>query len=440
MKIDIAGACPVLFQDALDLTKGLGFLLGLVVLLLNGTASAQQAKGWLGADLLDVPKAEADKLGWDAPHGAKLGVVASGSPAEKAGLRTGDIMLTIDGVEAETSGELEKAIALKSPGAEVLLRVLSGGRERRVTVTLAERPKVAVALPLLMLDTGGHMALIEGLAFTADGKQLVSSGVDKSIRVWDWQAGRTIRTFRGQVGPGNQGKIYAMALSSDGRWLAAGGWMHQQCAGRCGEVRLYDFAAGKLVALLKGHTDVVNSLAFSPDGKQLAAGGGYGDPTAIIWDVESRRLVQRLVGHKSEIYSVAFTPDGTRLVTGSYDTTVKIWSVADGKEIATLTGHKAKVFRVAVSPVDGMIASGSDNGEIRLWDGKTGAPIRNWMQPGSNPASLTFSPDGKHLLSGSGSYATDHQVHVWDVATGKQILAFAKHDNIVVASAISADG
>jgi WD40 repeat protein len=422
----------------------LGFLIGFVVLLLNGTASAQDGKGWLGADVADVTRAEADKLGWDVPHGAKLGVVASGSPAEQAGLKTGDIMLTIDGVEAETSSAFDKAIAAKSPGAEVLLRVLSNGRERRVTVTLAERPKAQAgrdeALPLLMLNTGGHMALIESLTFTPDGKQVVTASVDKLIRVWDWQTGQTIRTFRGQVGPGHEGKIYTMALSPDGRWLAAGGWMHQQCRGRCGEVRLYDFAAGKLVALLKGHTDVVDSLAFSPDSKQLVAGGGFGDPTAIIWDVESRQLVRRLVGHKNEIYSVAFTPDGTRVVTGSYDTTVKIWSVADGKEIATLTGHNAKVFRVAVSPVDGTIASGSDNGEIRLWDGRTGAPIRNWMQPGSNPASLTFSPDGKRLLSGTGSYATDHHVHVWDVATGKEILVYAKHDNIVVAAAISPDG
>ena len=78
------------------------------VLLLLGGASAQDSKGWLGADTLDVTKAEADKLGWDAPHGAKLGVVASGSPAEKAGLKSGDVVLSVDGVEAETSTDLER--------------------------------------------------------------------------------------------------------------------------------------------------------------------------------------------------------------------------------------------------------------------------------------------------------------------------------------------
>jgi serine protease Do len=67
-----------------------------LTLLIAGTASAQEAKGWLGADVHDVTRAEADKLKWDSPHEAKLGVVASGSPAEKAGLKSGDIILSID--------------------------------------------------------------------------------------------------------------------------------------------------------------------------------------------------------------------------------------------------------------------------------------------------------------------------------------------------------
>jgi membrane-associated protease RseP (regulator of RpoE activity) len=209
----------------------LGFAFVLVLLLaISGTASAQEGKGWLGADVLDVTKAEADKLGWDGPRGAKLGVVASGSPADKVGLKTGDIIVAVDRTMLDTSSEVQTAIAAKPPGTVATLQVLSGGRERRVAVTLAERPNVQTtqdqALPLHVLDTGGHMALIGGLAFTPDGKQIVSAGDDKVIRVWDWQAGKTIRTIRGQVGPGLEGKIYAMALSPDGHSLAAGGWTH----------------------------------------------------------------------------------------------------------------------------------------------------------------------------------------------------------------------
>jgi S1-C subfamily serine protease len=118
----------------------LGFLFLIPLLISN--AAAQEGKGWLGADVVDVTKAEADKLGWDTPHGAKLGVVASGSPADKVGLRTGNIIVSIDNVEPETATEADSTISAKSPGSELRLRIMSGGRERRVRVTLAERPPV----------------------------------------------------------------------------------------------------------------------------------------------------------------------------------------------------------------------------------------------------------------------------------------------------------
>jgi WD40 repeat protein len=415
-----------------------GYLFTLVLALLTGnTASAQEAKGWLGADVQDVTKVEADKLGWDSPHGAKLGVVASGSPADKAGLKTGDIVDSVDGVEVETSSIFEKTIAAKSPGSEIRLRVWSGGHERRIMATLVERPKIQAAQdqggPLLMLDTGGHMAIIRGLAFTPGGKQLVSAGDDKVIRVWDWQAGETVRTIRGQVGPGPEGKIYAMALSPDGRWLVAGGY----AKGDDNDIRLYDFATGKLMALLKGHHDSVVSLAFSPDGKRLISGDSY---AAIIWDVENRSLVHRLEGHADAIYAVAFTPDEARAVTGSRDTTLRLWRVADGSLIAELEGHKDQVHAVAVRSSDSMIASGDETGEIRLWDGNTGRYLRTLANQGRNVGALRFSRDAKWLLSTCGAAGCNLTQHVWDVATGKEIVTYTKHDNSVFAAAISHDG
>jgi hypothetical protein len=274
------------------------------------------ATGMLGAGVLDPTKAEADKLGWDAPHGAKLGVVESSSAAGKAGLKSGDIIVSIDRIMVDTSSDFDAAIAAKRPGDELRILVLSGGRERYVRLTLADQPKAQAVqeepVPQLMLDASGHTARINALAYTPDGKQLVSAGDDKVIRVWDWQAGNTVRTIRGQVGPGDEGKIYAIALSPDGRWLAAGGVTHKECRARCGEIRLYDFATGNLVGLFRGHTQIVLRLAFSPDGRRLISGSA--DNTAIIWDVDSRKLVHRLQGHKGAIRDVAFTPDGFRAV------------------------------------------------------------------------------------------------------------------------------
>jgi WD40 repeat protein len=420
-----------------------------LLIALGPPALAQEPKGWLGADTQDVSKAEADRLGWDNPRGAKLGVVAPGSPADKAGLKTGDIIVAVERTMIDTASDIDAAMADKRPGTEMRLQVLSGGRERRVTLVLGERPAARVvaadAKPYLMLDTGGHMTKIQSLTFTPDGKYVVSGSDDKTVRVWDWAAGKTVRTIRGQVGPGDEGKVYAAALSPDGKVLVTGGYLGTYFGNKPREdeeahkIRIYDFATGELKALLRGHINVVNSLAFSPDGKLLISGGA--DYTAIIWDVQQRKLLQRLKGHKEQIYGVAFMPDGARAVTGSDDTTLRMWRVNDGGLIAELKGHKEDVSRaLAIRTSDSMIASGDGTGEIRLWDGKTGQFLKSLQSPSKGVGALAFSPDGQKLLATSGRVSGRDIGTVWDVATGKDLVQYAKHDNIIIAAAISPDG
>ena len=414
-----------------------------------GAADAQeQAKGWLGVQLADVTQKEAARLGWEAPRGAKVVKPVEGSPAAAAGLQPRDVVVTLDGAEIENAAGFDTAIGGKGPGAAVKLRLLRGGKEKTVGVTLAARaaePKTAADGPLPMLNTGGHMARIKSIAFTPDGRQLVSASDDKTIRVWDLASGKTVRTIRGESAPGDAGKVSAMALSPDGKWLAAGGPTSDN------EIRLYEFASGKLVALLKGHANVVERLAFSPDGRHLISGSD--DKTAIIWDTGSLsgagtgiragtrgtepKLLHWLEGHKAEIYAVGFSPDGSRAVTGSLDHDLLLWRVADGKEIARMTGHGDKVSSLAVA-LNGTIASGDATGEIRLWDGRDGRFLRILARQGTVVGSLSFSPDGKLLLSGVGTVPTN--CHVYDIASGKEIVTYTGHDNIVLATAFSPDG
>ena len=323
----------------------------------------------------------------------------------------------------------------------------------------AVRAQAAEDAPIPMLNTGGHMAGIMDIAFTPDGRQIVSAGEDKVIRVWDVATGKTVRTLRGEAAAGHAGKIYAMALSPDGKWLAVGGMLaNEPVAGSV--IRLYDFASGRLVALLKGHEDVVHGLAFSPDGRRLISGSS--DKTAIIWDIapnasfggrdqsdalrsQSANIapviaapLHRLRGHTAQIYAVGFTPDGARAVTGSYDHDLRLWSVESGASLQTMSGHQDKVQSLAVAP-DGTIASGDWSGEIRLWDGKTGAFLKVLARQKTEVGSLSFSPDGKRLLSGVGD-GVGNDCHVYDTASGRETVTYRGHDNIVIATAISPDG
>ncbi|MCP4105023.1 MAG: WD40 repeat domain-containing protein, partial [Desulfobacteraceae bacterium] len=268
---------------------------------------------------------------------------------------------------------------------------------------------------------------------------LLSAGEDKAVRVWDIETGKTVRFIRGEIGAGHEGKIYAMALSPDGRMVAVGGWLAGRVEERCA-VRLHDTATGRVLGILKGHTNVILSLAFSLDGKYLASGqSGTSNPTVRIWDADKKKQMHVLEGHKNKISALAFSPDEKHLVSGSVDHTLILWGVRYGRQIATLAGHKDDVYSVAYDLRGRYIASGSWDNTIRLWDGMTGRFIKILADQGTGIGSLTFSPDGTKLLSGT-SESSPHNCHVYSVPDGKELVTFREHDNIVFATAISPDG
>jgi WD40 repeat protein len=295
--------------------------------------------------------------------------------------------------------------------------------------------------PILTIDTGGHKAQIQDLMFTSDGRYLVSASTDKTVRVWDVSTGEVVRILRGQIGRGHEGMIYAAALSPDDRLLAVGGWFDKDSAPVpcCGNIRLIDFHTGEVQALLKGHSNVIDGLAFSPDGTRLISGSA--DRTARIWDVRSRKTLHVLEGHKDSIYAVAFSPDGSRAVTGSFDHTLRLWDAKSGTLIKPLEGHDEGVKFAAFTPDGKYVLSGSYDKTIRLWDARTGKFIKVLATQNRGVLSLSTTPDSKYVLSGIGDPGRGgNQCRVFSVPSGEKITTFTKHDNVVLATAVSPDG
>jgi len=304
--------------------------------------------------------------------------------------------------------------------------------KRRIPPTLLLGLLLALALPLptlaaaedtpkLIIDAGGHKAKIKDVLFTPDGKGLISVSDDKSIRIWDTASGELRRTLRGQMGEGHEGKLYAGALSADGRWLAVGGWLSGEPKS-WDAIRLIDLQAPEdaPLRLLKGHGNVILGLAFSL-GRKTKQGGnhlllsGSGDFTARLWEVEpgagQGRLRHVLRGHTEPIYAVAISPpdedgpdkkDNRRLATASDDHTLRLWS-EDGTLIKVLEGHTDKVRAAAFTPDGRYLVSGSDDKTLRLWDGRDGWFIKQLAEQDSRVGSLSISPDGKSVLTGPGS-------------------------------------
>ncbi|MBI5931562.1 MAG: protein kinase [Chloroflexi bacterium] len=193
----------------------------------------------------------------------------------------------------------------------------------------------------------------------------------------------------------------------------------------------------RLEAYLHGHTDLVRSVAFSPDGRSIASGGR--DNQIIVWDAQNHTKRYVLTGHEDWINSVAFSPDGTVLASGSADNTVRLWDVASGQMLdQPLEASIGAVWSVRFSPDGQFLAAGGEDGLIQIWDVKTHLPLGPPLAGHTDIVySVAFSPDSQMLASGS----ADSTVRLWDVATGKAIgEPLMGHTNWVLAVAFHPSG
>ena len=226
---------------------------------------------------------------------------------------------------------------------------------------------------------------------------------------------------------GHSGLVRSVAWSPDGKRLATGS--NDKTA------KVWDAETGKDVLTLNGHNGPVVSVAWSPDGKRLATGSG--DKTAKVWDAETGKEVLTLDGHIDSGVSVAWSPDGKRLATWSSENkTVTMWDAETGQEVRTLNGHNGPVVSVAWSPDGKRLATGSRDRTAKVWDTETGKELLSLIGSRGSVLSVAWSQDGKRLATGS----VDGTVRVWDAETGKEVLTLSGQLGTVASVAWSPDG
>jgi small GTP-binding protein len=220
--------------------------------------------------------------------------------------------------------------------------------------------------------------------------------------------------------------INRIAWSPDGRRIASPSYD--------GTIRIWDGEKGKLLKTLKGHEDIVCCVSWSPDGSMLASGSH--DRTARLWDIETGNVLRKLKGDKERIWSVSWSPDGGRIASGADDKMVRLWDAETGKLLRSLKGHEQDVNSISWSPDGRLVASGADNNTVLLWDGESGEMLRILKGHSNSVWSVAWSPDGRMLASGG----RDGTVRIWVAKTGRQLQVLEGHTDTVAGVSFSTDG
>ncbi|KAF5347139.1 hypothetical protein D9757_015068 [Collybiopsis confluens] len=354
------------------------------------------------------------------------------------------------GAHNEGGGKVHKCCAL-TPTRSILREGKSEWNHRGVKVERSGGMEIQWEKTLHLIHVG---SVVQSVAVSPNGQQVVSGSNDKTVRIWNVQTGQQI----GDPLHGHTSEVTSVAFSPDGQQVVSGSYDHT--------VRIWNVQTGQQIGdPLYGHTHYVTSVAFSPDDQQVVSGSH--DETVRIWNVQTgQQIGDPLHGHTSEVTSVAFSPDGQQVVSGSYDKTVRMWNVQSGQQIGDplhghtdwvtsvafspdgqqtgqqigdpLHGHTSSVNSVAFSPDGQQVVSGSWDDTVRIWNVQTGQQIGDPLYGHTHyVTSVAFSPDDQQVVSGS----HDETVRIWNVQTGQQIGdPLHGHTSEVTSVAFSPDG
>lgn len=287
------------------------------------------------------------------------------------------------------------------------------------------------AQPVLRLETGMHTAPIRAAAVDAGGRLLATASLDKTVRLWSLATGEQLRVLRPAIGAGAEGELFAVAVSPDGHFVVTGGWTGFEWE-KANSLYVFETGTGQLVRRIGGLPQVINRLAWSPDGRYVAAGlagangirvfetGGWHEVVADgdykgpvyglafdgsgrlaaaafdggvrLYGADFRPLARAKAPGGGHPYSVAFSPDGSVVAVGYGDTlNVDVLSVPELRRVAAadVSGLAGGSLSQVAWTRDGALIAGGAH-----WAEPVGSPIFYWAQVGRGKRAMLVAADG----------------------------------------------
>jgi len=224
----------------------------------------------------------------------------------------------------------------------------------------------------------------------------------------------------------HEGPVQAVAFSADGKTVLTGSMDKT--------ARFWDAATGKAIGPVLKHPEMVTAVAFGPDGRSVIT--GCGDKKARLWDATSGSPIGEAMEHKANITAVAFSPKNNRVATASFDQTAQLWDAKTGLAIGPALEHGDFVMAVAFNLEGRLLATGSFDKMARIWDVASGKPVGDPLVHRDSVMAVAFSPDGKKLVTGT----SDRQAQQWELAKRDVPEQTFPHRERVRAVAYSLDG